>query len=104
MHRHNLSLRVLEATSAARAIAFNETNASIHFGNLYLVMEKYKFDPGQIYNMDETGCSTVQTPKKVFPRRGQKEVSQLYQIIDLFICGQNLYGLRNKKHGACTFC
>ena len=57
MHRHNLSLRVPEA------IAFNKTNVSIYFNNLYSVMGKHKFDSGQIYNMDETGCSTVQTLK-----------------------------------------
>ena len=77
-HRHNLSLRVPEPTSAATATAFNKTNVSIYFNNLYSVMGKYKFDPGQIYNMDETGCSTVQTLKKVLARRGQKQVSQLH--------------------------
>ena len=64
MNRHNLSLRVPEATSAARATAFNKTNVSFYFDNLYSLMEKHKFNPGQIYNMDETGCTTVQSPKK----------------------------------------
>ena len=66
------------ATSEARATAFNKTNVSIYFNNLNSVMGKHKFDPGQIYNIDETGCTTVQTLKKVLARRGQKQVSQLH--------------------------
>ena len=74
----NLPLRVPEAKSAIRATAFNKTNVSFYFNNLYLVTEKYKFHPGQIYNTDETGWSIVQTLKQVIARRGQKRVSQLY--------------------------
>ena len=55
-------------------------------------MGKQKFDPGQIYNMDETGCSTVQTLKKVLALRGQKHVSQLYKTLDLLIYCQSFIG------------
>ena len=60
MQRHHLTLRKAEATSYGRATAFNKKNVSNYFDNLYSVMEKYQFDPGYIFNMDETGCFTVQ--------------------------------------------
>ena len=37
-------------------------------------MEKYQFDSGNIFNMDETGCFTVQVPKKFLAQQGVKQV------------------------------
>ena len=74
MQRHHLTLRKAEATSYGRATAFNKKNVSNYFDNLYSVMEKYQFDPGNIFNMDETGCFTVQVPKKILAQQGVKQV------------------------------
>ncbi|CAH2102147.1 unnamed protein product [Euphydryas editha] len=38
-------------------------------------MEKHKFLPKNIYNCDETGISTVQTPGKILATKGQKKVA-----------------------------
>jgi hypothetical protein len=37
-------------------------------------MDKYKFESSRIYNMDETGISTVQKPGKILGPTGQKQV------------------------------
>ena len=43
------------------------------FDNLANVMDKYKFSPGDIYNTDETGCTTVQSPATVVTEKGKKQ-------------------------------
>lgn len=61
LSKFNLSLRKPEATSVARLAAFNEVSVQNFFNLLTEIMKKYRYEPHQIYNVDETGCSTVPT-------------------------------------------
>lgn len=37
-------------------------------------MDRYKFDPNDIWNVDETGITTVQKPSKTVGAKGVKQV------------------------------
>jgi hypothetical protein len=63
LERYRFSSRTAEKCSAARASGFNRVQCEKFFDNLSSLYAKYNFSPHCIYNMDESGISTV--PNKV---------------------------------------
>lgn len=78
MFRHkNMSLWKPQATSLSRATSLNRHNASFFFIKYKELMGKYHFTPENIYNVDESGISTVHTPSKIIAVRGIKQVGSM---------------------------
>ena len=78
MDRHkDLSLRKPESTSLMRSIGFTKAKVDTFFENYIQVLEKSKFRPENIYNLDETGITTVLKPTKVVSEKGKKQVGQI---------------------------
>lgn len=74
LKKHPLSLRMPRATSIARATGFNKPIVEKFFDKYKEVLNKHKFTPDRIYNMDESGLSTVHNPPKVVAPTGVKQV------------------------------
>lgn len=58
----SLSFQQPEAASLSRAMNFNKANVNLFMDNYQKVLLKYNIEAQHIYNIDETGVTTVQIP------------------------------------------
>ncbi|GBM03740.1 hypothetical protein AVEN_134958-1 [Araneus ventricosus] len=84
-YKNKVCLRFLENTSISRAMGFNKQDVEKFFDLLEGLYEKYKFSPCDIYNIDETGITTVPNkPSKVLALRGKNRFEHWYQLDVVF--------------------
>src|SRR6218665_2257689 len=94
LKRNQLTLRRPEPTSMSRLTGFNRVHqVSRFYDNLKEELGKHGYQANQIYNIDETGITSVQTPRKVISRRGCKQVGRVVSaergITTTIVCAMN---------------
>ena len=75
--RHGISLRTAENTSLARAIGFNRPAVKRFYDNLSDVFNRKSYTPDSIYNMDETGVTTLPSQNRVLAKKGTRSVGRI---------------------------
>lgn len=73
----DLSIRSPQGTSLTRAVGFNRPKVNQFFELYKSVLSKGNFDGTKIWNMDETGITTVQKPTKIVATKGKRQVSKI---------------------------
>ena len=77
IRRHpELAIRKPEATSMSRAVGFNRTQV----GNFFGILRKQLvvgYEKKNMWNVDESGITSVHVPRKILARCGQKQVGKI---------------------------
>ena len=76
MKRHALTVRLPQATSILRMVGFNKPKVQEFYNVYQQLLSDRGYKPTSIFNMDETGITTVQKSGKVVAQKGIKNVSR----------------------------
>jgi len=72
-----LSIRKPEPTSLGRAVGFNKPQVDGFYNNLQVLIEQHNLTAHQVWNVDESGLTTVHTPRNIIAKKGAKQVGMM---------------------------
>ena len=78
LSRHpELSLRKPQPTNIARAIGFNKEQVRNFFEIYKNILTSHNYSPMRVWNVDETGVSTVHKPANIIASKGARAVGKM---------------------------
>ena len=78
LRRHpDLSIRQPQGTNLSRAVGFNRAKVNEFFGIYKDVLNGHEYLPSKVWNMDETGITSVHQPGKVVASKGVRQVAKM---------------------------
>ncbi|KAF2887785.1 hypothetical protein ILUMI_18388 [Ignelater luminosus] len=93
----SIGLRTPEATSLNRITAFNATEVKLFFDQLEALQTKHSFPSHRIFNVDETGISSVQKNCRILAPKGLKQVAKATSeergVITTVVCAVSANGI-----------
>ena len=75
--RHRISVRTPQSTSMSRVVAFDREKVSRFFELLKVIYDRDGIPPHRVYNLDETGITSVPKPGKILALTGRKQVGRI---------------------------
>jgi len=72
-----LSIRKPEPTSLGRAVGFNKPQVDAFYNNLRVLIEQHNLTAHRVWNVDESGLTTVHTPRNIIAKKGAKQVGKM---------------------------
>ena len=76
--RHSdLSVRQPQRMNFSRDVGFNQPKVNEFFGIYKDVLNGHKYLPSKVWNMDETGITSVHQPGKVVASKGVRQVAKM---------------------------
>ena len=72
-----LSIRKPEPTSRGHAVGFNKPQVDGFYNNLQVLIEQHNVTAHQVWNVDESGLTTVHTPRNIIAKKGAKQVGKM---------------------------
>ena len=96
LERHGLCISQPQATSVSRVIGFKRPQVDRFFSLYKECLEEHEYMPSKIWNMDETGVTTIQKPGQILAEKGMRQVgkatsAQRCELVTL-ICAFNAAG------------
>src|SRR6218665_2023946 len=78
--RHHLAVRIPQSTSMNRVLAFEREKVDRFFSLLKSIHDQEHIEPRYIFNLEESGVTSVLEPGRILAIKGRKQVGRIARV------------------------